>query len=137
MDRTESARRYFAADLYATEVTGIRIDRAEGHYARCSLALGPQHRNANHQVMGGVIFTLADFTFAVAANDDPDYITVSLNSQIQFLSTVRGQSVVAETRCLKYGRTTCVMEITVSDDTGHVVGHVVTTGLRNRKPQAV
>ena len=36
--------------------------------ARCSLTLKPHHMNANNVPMGGAIFTLADFTCAVAAN---------------------------------------------------------------------
>lgn len=60
-----AARARFAGDRYATEVTGCEIAAVTPGYARCRMAITPAHRNALGIVMGGAIFTLADFTFAV------------------------------------------------------------------------
>ena len=60
----EETRAFFKDDVYATQVTGIVIDACGPNYAKCSLALESKHRNAAGQVMGGVLFTLADFAFA-------------------------------------------------------------------------
>lgn len=65
-DLTEEARERFANDIFATQTTGIHIEKAEELYAKCTLSIEPRHLNANHTVMGGAIFTLADFTVAVA-----------------------------------------------------------------------
>ena len=68
MGLTEKARQIFADDRFATELTGIDITAVGEHNATCTLRLGPQHRNARGVVMGGVLFTLADFAAAIAAN---------------------------------------------------------------------
>ena len=134
MDRTNEARRFFAADIYATETTGIVIDHAEGNYARCTLDVLPCHMNANGTVMGGVLFTMADFAFAVAANygETPD--TVSVSANIQYLHPARGPRLVSETKCVKDGRSLCVYEVTITDEEqGRPVAKSVITGLRKAK----
>jgi len=128
---TGRAAALFSGDAYATKTTGAVLDEARENYARCHLVLGPQHKNANGQVMGGAIFTLADFAFAVAANGPGmETPTVTLSSQIQFLAPARGALLTAETSCLKAGRRTCVFEILVSGEDGAPVAKVVATGCR-------
>ena len=68
------------ADVYASEQTGIKVDEVGKNYAKCSLEIGKQHCNAYGGVMGGVMFTLADFTFAVSSNFRQGH-TVSVTSQ--------------------------------------------------------
>ena len=127
MDHLEEARAYFAADRYAVEATACVIDAVGEKYARCSLTLQPKHRNAVGQVMGGVAYTLADFAMAVAANFHQP-LTVTLSSSIQYLGTVRGTRLIAETRLIKDGRRNCVYEVNVTDDLGTPVALVVSTG---------
>lgn len=129
MDYTKNAREFFKNDHYATGLTGIEIEKAEPEYAKCILKLTENHRNSNQQVMGGAIFTLADFTFAVAANVGQE-TTVTLSSQIEYLNTVKGNILTAETNCLKSGRKTCVIEVTITDELGTLVAKTMTTGLR-------
>lgn len=129
MDYLERARREFTGDIYATETTGIVVEAAGENYAKCSLETGPQHMNAAGAVMGGAIFTLADFTFAVAANSQA-MNTVSLTSSITYLSAARGGRLTAEANCVRSGRNTCHFIVTVSDEDGKVVASVSTTGFR-------
>ena len=89
----EAVRAYFAADRYAADSGAVIEEFGEG-YALCSLQVEARHRNAIGAVMGGVLFTLADFAFAVAANwKQPG--TVSLHGDIAFLSGVRGERLLA------------------------------------------
>ena len=130
---THKAQERFANDRYATETTGIRIEAAEEDYARCSLTLTPLHRNAMGAVMGGVMFTLADLAFAVAANsrylaDDKPLQWVSLSS-IQYLGQTQGDSLTAETTCVKQGSSTCVYTVTIRDGHNKNVALVTTTGI--------
>ncbi|MBE6759435.1 MAG: PaaI family thioesterase [Ruminococcaceae bacterium] len=129
MDYLERARRKFAGDIYATETTGIIVEAAGRDYAKCSLETGPQHMNAASAVMGGAIFTLADFTFAVAANSE-EMNTVSLTSSITYLSAARGGKLTAEANCVRSGRNTCHFIVTVTDSEGRVIASVSTTGFR-------
>ena len=133
MDRTAEAQKIFSADRFATNAAGIRILKAEDNYALCSMPLSENHFNANGFVMGGAIFTLADFAFAVAANCGGGAITVSLNSQITYLSGAKGVKLIAEANCVRQGKTTCYYRVTVSDELGTQVAEVVTTGYTVRK----
>ena len=87
----EEARKFFAADAFAVNRAGAVIDEVGDGFARCSMEYGKEHLNAAGSVMGGAIFTLADFAFAVAANCG-GRMTVSLTSQISFMSSPRGES---------------------------------------------
>ena len=130
-DLTKAAEVNFAADKFATETTGIVIEKAEKDYARCHLDVEPRHLNAQGKIMGGAIFTLADFTFAIASNGgNMDTPTVTLSSEIQYLSAMRGSRLTAESVCLKSGRGTCVMEIVIKDDTEKLIAKVTSTGYR-------
>lgn len=127
MNYLEEARERFKSDIYATETTGIVIDEVDIGYAKCSFTINESHMNAANSVMGGAIFTLADFCFAVAANAG-NALTVSLTSQINYLSRAKGQRLIAEARCVKAGRNTCFYNIDVCDDLGNLVAVVTTNG---------
>lgn len=106
MRPTEEMIRTFEKDRFAT-CNGAVIDQVGDHYAKCSLRIEENHRNAMGAVMGGVYFTLADFAFAVAANWQ-HMETVSLNSEIAYLGSARGDRLTAEAVCVKDGRTTVI-----------------------------
>lgn len=118
MDRTEEMRKYFADDIFAVETVGIKIDSAGDGEAKCSLELGLKHMNALGTAMGGAIFTLADFTVAVAANSE-HLGSVSLTSQVTYLSPARGKKLFAHARCIKSGRSTSsyIADVTAEDGT--------------------
>ena len=127
MDKTEQAREFFKNDIYATEVTGIEIIEAREGYAKCSLKIEDKHKNAVGQVMGGVLFTMADFAFAIASNIGQS-TTVTQTSQIMCLSAVKGNVLYAETEKIRAGKRSCFYKIMISDDVGTQVAYVTTTG---------
>jgi len=129
MTDLEEARQFFDGDLYATETTGITIEEVGDHYAKCSLLINRKHQNAYGGVMGGVIFTMADYTFAVASNFRQPQ-TVSVTSQINFLSMSKGTKLISQAKVIKDGRTTCLYEITISDDLGVKVAYITITGMK-------
>ena len=124
----EKIRETFQADRFAAEM-GAEILEAEPGRARCALTLVPGHRNAAGGVMGGVIFTLADFAFAVASNCQR-METVSLTSQITYLNRAKGERLFASAACVKMGKNTCYYTVDVTDDLGNQVAQVTTTGFR-------
>ena len=124
MGTLEEARKYFANDRYATEATGIVIDSIGQDAVRCSLVLEDKHRNAIGGVMGGVIYTLADFAFAVASNFGREVNTVSVVGTASFLSATKGNILYAEAKLLKDGRSTCFYEVNVTDDLGRLIAVV-------------
>ena len=128
MGKLEEAREIFAKDLYATKLSGAVIEEVGENFSRCSMALRDEHRNAYGGIMGGCIYTLADFAFAVASNFDKDRLTVSLTGQASFLSMSRGSVLYAETRLIKDGRTNCFYEVMITDDLGKDIAVVNFTG---------
>ena len=125
----ERARETFGHDRFATEVTGIEIVDVAENYAKCELAVDSRHRNAMGAVMGGAIFTLADFCFAVAANAEKLSV-VSVASNIVYLNAARGERLIAEAHCLKSGRRNYFFRVTVTDELGTLVAEVTATGSR-------
>lgn len=128
MPTLEQIRNCFFGDCFATKTVGAEIQVAEPGRSVCTLVLRPEHLNANGVPMGGAIFTLADFAFAVAANGHSTSVTVTQQVSVTFLSAARGTRLIAEARCLKAGRTTCLYTVDVTDDTGAQVAHLTVNG---------
>ena len=128
MGTLEEAREYFSKDLYATKMSGAVIDEIGENYAKCSMKLTENHRNANGGIMGGAIYTLADFAFAVASNFGKEQHTVSLTGQVNFMSAPKGSTLYACAELLKDGRRNCFYEVTVNDDTGRMIAVVLFNG---------
>lgn len=122
----EEVRKRFKNDRFATD-NGAVIEAVEEGYARCTMPLDEHHYNAVGGVMGGAIFTLADFAFAVASNWNKKPC-VSLNAQITYLGRAKGRKLIAEARKMKEGRTTCYYLIEVTDEFGSKVAHVTSNG---------
>lgn len=126
MGDLEKVKALFAKDQFASE-TGIVVDELSPGYARCSFIIEKKHLNGNGKVMGGAMYTLADFTFALAANADR-FGAVSQNLQIAYLSTAKGKQVIAEAKKVRAGRSTCFYTVEVSDDLGNRLAYVTASG---------
>lgn len=122
----DEVREKFSQDRFAS-VNGAVIDAVDEGYAQCSIKLNETHRNALGEVMGGAIFTLADFAFAVAANWNKNP-QVSLSASISFLGRAKGEKLIAKAQKIKEGRTTCYYEVKVSDESGNQVAHMTSSG---------
>lgn len=118
----------FRADRFATEAAGAEIREARPGWALCAMKLRPCHMNANNVPMGGAVFTLADFAYAVASNGFTEKIFVTQHMDITFLSPARGTELLAEARSLKDGRATCLYEVDVRDELGTYVAHATVNG---------
>ncbi len=129
----EEAKRIFSADRYATELTGIEIAEVNEHMSVCTMAADGRHRNARGAVMGGALFTLADFAAAVAANSDSReggaLHWVSLDATVHYLSPALGDRLSARCSAVKHGRSTALYHTDVECD-GRTVATVETTMIR-------
>lgn len=124
----EKVREFFENDRFAV-TNGAYIDEIGDKFAVVSMAIESRHRNAVDTVMGGAVFTLADFAFAVAANHEK-VGTVSLSANISFLKASRGSKLIARAECVRDGRTTCYYRVTVTDDTGALISEVTINGYK-------
>ena len=130
MKTIEEVREIFANDRFATENNAV-IDEIGENYAKCSMIIEERHRNAMGAVMGGATFTLADFTFAVAANWQK-MGTVAISSNIAFLGVAKGTRLIAEAEMVKNGRSTCYYRVDIEDELGNKVAAVTMTGFHKQ-----
>lgn len=126
MTTLEELKTFFQMDRYAV-FSGIEIEEAREGTARCSMQIQPMHLNAGNAVQGGAIFTLADFTFAVASNASGT-LTVSLNNSISFLNAPKGKTLFAQARPVSKGKKIVVYEVEVQDELGTKVACMTVNG---------
>lgn len=129
MTDLEEAKEFFIKDRYAMVTTGIDILEVGPKYAKCILNIDERHPNVAGTVMGGAIFTLADFCFAVASNFKQGH-AVSVNSTINFFRPGTGKFLTAESEIIKDGKTIINYNINVKDDQDRLVSVVNITGMR-------
>ena len=127
MDYLKWAKETFINDRFATKAAGIEIEKVSHRFAACSLKITDVHLNAQNAVMGGAIFTLADFAFAIASNTDMRPV-VSQTSQITYLSAPKGDTLIAEANCVKAGKSTCFFVTEIYDNLKRHIATVTTTG---------
>jgi len=124
----EDAREFFKNDRFAS-ANGIELDELFDDGCLCSMEIRDDHRNALGGVMGGVIFTLADFALAVSTNNDHSP-TVALDASVSFLSASRGSRLFARSHRIKSGKTTSMYRIDVTDDLGKQIAFATGTGYK-------
>ena len=123
----EEARAFFRDDRFAA-FNGMQIDAVGSDSAECSFLIEPRHLNAKDQVMGGAIFTLADFAAAVAANRN--VLSVTQQVSISFLNGARGTRLIARASCRRDSRTGGVYVVDVTDDLGRDVATALVTTVK-------
>ena len=125
----EELRAFFAMDLWATDACGCRILEASRGHAVCEFDITPTHKNARGAVMGGAIFTLADFALAIASNvgEEP---SVSVANTIEFMSAAKGERLIARAEADKSGRALGFYTIDVADELGTPVARMTATCFR-------
>ena len=122
------AREFFQGDIFAAK-SGIVIDELTEDTCVCSMEITDDHKNAAGGVMGGAIFTLADFAFAALANN-LHKMTVVQNASINFFSSAREGLLIARATCKKNGKATCVCNVEITDEKGRDIAQYVGTGYK-------
>ena len=124
----EEAQAFFEGDRFAKE-NGMVLTELSDDGAVCEMDITSRHRNAYGGLMGGAIFTLADFAFAAASNHRHSP-TVALQVSVNFLSAAKGTHLTARAHCRKDGKTTCVYAVDITDETGRDVAQFIGTGYK-------
>lgn len=125
----EQIEAVFADDRFATEAAGCRVVAGERGRAVAEMELSDVHCNAMGNVMGGAIFTLADFALAICCNigEEP---TVSVDSSISFFRSTKGTKLTATATCDKPGRHLGFYTVIVEDDLGKQIAKMTATCYR-------
>ena len=125
---TEEAAKYFEGDKYAM-ITGVKLEELTDDHSLASLVLSDIHRTANGGIMGGVMFTLADFAFAVLSNNI-HMPTVAQQVSVNYLGAPKGEKLFARAVCKKDGSRTLVINVDVTDDTGRDIAQFIGSGFK-------
>jgi len=125
----EEVRTLFANDRFATEACGCRVLEAAKGHAVCAFDIADIHRNAQGNIMGGAIFTLADFALAIGCNmgEEP---TVAAHNSIEFMNAAKGSKLIATCDVEKSGRSLGFYTVNIVDDLGTPVAKMTATCFR-------
>lgn len=122
----EEVQEAFSADKFATEACKCKVLVAEKGHSICEFTIEDCHRNGFGAVMGGAIFTLADFALAIACNIG-EAPTVSISNTIEYLNSSKGSKLIAECTVDKSGRRVGYYTVDVRDDLGKDIARMVAT----------
>lgn len=119
----------FAGDRFATQAAGCTVVEGSWGHAVCEMELADIHRNAMGNVMGGAIFTLADFALAIACNigETP---SVSVDHAISFMRSTKGKKLIARATCEKPGTHLAFYTVEITDDLGKLIARMAATCYR-------
>lgn len=126
-DRLAKLNETFSKERFVMESLDATIVEAADGFAKCTMTIRPQHCNSLGIPMGGVLFTLADFAFAVAANQDGKTV-VTQAAQITFLTPAVGSSLNAEAKAIRKGAQTSFYSVMIKDDVGTEVAFATANG---------
>lgn len=122
----EKVKKFFDNDLFVKHCD-IEITEAKEAYCECKMTVSDKHLNAGGVIQGGAIYTLADFTFAVAANCDGRH-TVTQGANITYIKAGKGSYLTARANKISSGRSTCLYEVKVYDENEVVIAYASLTG---------
>ena len=110
----EELKAFFSNDRVAMDM-GCVILEADSTHSVVRIDIEEKHYNGNNCVQGGVMFTLADFACAVAANAD-EIAYVSADGNISFLSAGTGKTLIARADVIRRGKTLVFCEAMLTDE---------------------
>ena len=120
-------------DAFAKQL-GIELVEVKPGRAKVRMRVGDEHRNSVGMVHGGVIFTLADYAFAVACNSYGT-VAVAVNCHISYLRPPEGEALAAEAEEVSKSRRLGTYDVRVSDGEGNLVA--VFRGMAYRKDEVI
>lgn len=127
MKTVEEIRDFFEKDRYV-KANGVVIDLANSEYAICSIDVNENHLNAGDCVQGGMVYTLADFAFAVLANTIHP-VTVTQSASISYIAPAYNcKKLFAKAREIARVKHNCVVEVTVYDENEKTVAVMTANG---------
>ena len=120
-------------DLFS-QWLGIQVLEVIEGYSKISMTVRPEMINGFGIVHGGVAFSLADSCFAFACNNR-NVISVALDTSINFIKPVHvGDVLLAEAKEIHNGKSTGLYQISIHNQSNHLVAAFKGTCYRTGKP---
>ncbi len=126
---TDIIKTFFKNDKFA-EFLGIELIEVSDGSAVSTMKIRNHHLNGINTVHGGAIFTLADFTFAVAANTH-GRLTVAINASISFMKAASGGTLTATANEVSANPKIASYTVRITDDEDDLIA--IFQGLAYRK----
>lgn len=128
-EQKERLLKMLYADKFCVEVVGIKLDEVDDGYAKTSLVVEPRHLNGAGIIQGGVLFTLADFALAAAANSR-GRVAVLIDSHIVCSKGISSGTIYAEATEETLGYKLATYSLKITDESGEVLALVRSTAYR-------
>lgn len=122
----DKVKEFFQKDRFV-HANGIDIVSAGEGTCECAAVIAESHLNAGNVVQGGMIFTIADFAFAVASNCKHSNV-VSMSNNITYVRPPKGKTLIARAKEISATRKTCLYEVELTDELGTQVAFMTATG---------
>lgn len=126
-------KEFFKRDKFA-EYCSIELVEVSLGSAKAEMEIKEEHLNGLNTVHGGAIFTLADFTFAAAANSY-GIATVAINVSITYMTAITRGKVTAVAREISRNPKLSTYTIDIFNEEGEVTA--VFQGLAYQKKQSL
>ncbi len=129
----EKILKFFKNDRFAAR-SNIKVVNIAPGKATATMEVEDMHLNGIGTVHGGALFTLADFTFALAANSHGN-VTVAINANISYLKAVKNGVLTASARELSSGGRIASYTVDIFDESNDLVA--VFQGMAYRKREKI
>ena len=129
-EKLKQLRAEYKNDRFATNAGCVIVEASEEHVV-CEMPLTAELLNAHGGVMGGAIFTLADFAFAVASNY-AGVPSVAVECNIRYYAPTKGTKLIATCKADKEGRTLGHYTVEITDDLGKKIAGYTAIAFHSR-----
>lgn len=119
-------KEFFKQDRFAA-TNGIELLTVNPGYAEAKMTITPNLCNGLGAVMGGAIFTLADFAFAAATNSR-GFATVTCSSTINYFCPPKGEYMLAKASEISSSRKLCTFKVDIVDAEENFVAQYIANG---------
>ena len=128
MSDLEEIKKMLCADMFAQSI-GITLDEIGDGKAATSVNINKNHLNGVGTAQGGLIFTLADFAFAAAANSKGK-VTVGIRCDIVFIKPAKEGKLTAIAEEISCTNKISTYEVKVYNDKQELIAKFSGTGFR-------
>lgn len=121
-------RRVAEQERFSIHAAGCEALVLEAEHAICRMKNDDRIKNDLGNPMGGALFTLGDYAFAVASNCVANRACVTQSATVSYLKAATGNWIYAEAQCVHSGRSSCVYTVHLRDDDGQEIALMTFTG---------
>jgi acyl-CoA thioesterase len=128
----EQALDFFRQNDHFARHCGIELLDGKPGWARAKMEIQPFHLNGAKTVHGGAIFSLADFSFAVAANARGQ-LALAISTNTSFVKAAHSGTLYAEAEELSINRKLGTYQVKITDENQQLIAQFHGTAFRKEE----